>query len=84
MDIMEELEQEKELLELALYRKREIKSIIKPLLKQYDAIKKEIEARKKRAERLIKEHQHKKPVRIYSDYLDTVKLEDTDLKFPTG
>lgn len=46
MDIMEELEQEKELLEKAMFRKKEIKSIIKPLLKQYDAIKKEIEARK--------------------------------------
>jgi|WetSurSiteA1Bulk_404760.scaffolds.fasta_scaffold411061_1 hypothetical protein len=82
MDIMEELEQEKELLEQAVYRKRELKSIIKPLLKQYEAVKKEIEARKRKAERLIKEHQHKKPVRMYSDYLDTVKLEDSDLEFP--
>ena len=82
MDIMKELEKEKDLLELAMSRKKEIKSIMKPLLKQYDAIKKEIEARKKRAERLIKEHQHKKPVRIYSDYLETVKLEESDWKFP--
>ena len=47
MDIMKELEKEKDLLELAMSRKKEIKSIMKPLLKQYDAIKKEIEARKK-------------------------------------
>jgi hypothetical protein len=82
MSIMDELEKEKEYLELAVYRKKELKSILKPLLRQYDAIKKEIEARKKRAERLIKEHQHKKPVHMYSDYLETVKLEDSDLKFP--
>ena len=82
MEIMDELEKEKELLELAIYRKKEIKSIMKPLLKQYDAIKAEIEARKKRAERLIKEHQYKKPVRMYSDYLETVKLDESDWKFP--
>jgi hypothetical protein len=82
MNLMDELELEKEMLELALFRKTELKAILKPLIKQYDAVKKEIEARKKRAERLIKEHQNRKTTRTYSEYLETVKMEDYDLDFP--
>lgn len=82
MNILDELEQEKIHLEKAVARKQEIKSILKPLIKQYDAVKKEIEERKKRAERLIQQHQKHRITRIYSDYLDTVKIDESELKFP--
>jgi hypothetical protein len=82
MNILDELEQEKLYLERAVIRKREIKAIMKPLIKQYEAVKKEIDERKKRAERLISEHQKIKATRIYSDYLDTINLDESELKFP--
>lgn len=82
MNILDELELEKEFLERAVLRKKELKSIMKPLIKQYEAVKREIEARKARAERLIYEHRYNKCTRIYSDYLDTVKIDESELNFP--
>jgi molecular chaperone GrpE (heat shock protein) len=82
MSLMDDLELEKDMLELALYRKNELKSILRPLIRQYDAVKKEIEARKKRAERLIQENQDRKLARTYGEFLETVKIEDYDLDFP--
>ena len=45
-NILDELEYEKIHLEKVVLRKHEIKSIMKPLSKQYEAVKKEIEERK--------------------------------------
>lgn len=60
-------------LEGAKKRRKEIKKIVETLVKEYNLIKKEIELHQKHLNRLVREKE-------YSQFLDTVKIDD--LRFP--
>jgi hypothetical protein len=66
--------EEQELLSKAMKRKAELKEVMRTLLNQYNAVKKEIHLRKEAIKAL--ERPSKKPIKITCDYLDTVKLDE--------
>jgi hypothetical protein len=71
---MTNLEEVMEALEKAKKRRKEIKKLVGVLVKEYDLLKKEIELHQKHVNRLVREKE-------YSQFLDTVKLEQP-LSFP--
>ena len=76
------LNKEKILLEIAVARKNELKHLLKPMVNRYNELKEEIATRKKNVAKLAERYLSQSQMKIECDYLDTVEIDDSDLRFP--